>query len=276
MTPPDLSVPKTLDDKGRALRYVTPVPGKTERVARWQRILRFRGWYGGHVNGRYDLATLKATRAAARANKVGFDGTITPGLWKAVAGGREADKAPRIVDVRKGQAGFTFNAARPWAFRPLDSIIGFCGHYTGGEGTFQAYSRMHALPISQGGRLSSRGAQGLAYHLAVDFDGTLYIANDPTDYTWHAGPANRRWIGLNFNGDADGMTPAQIATMDWLLEHGPEGELAEFGWPAEAFPKVMSSHRHFMATACPGDEGEAEYRRLAATHGYRFDASPDH
>ena len=264
----DLSKPKNLEEK--PLRYVTPVAGKTERVARWQRILRCKGWYGGPISGRYTLATLNATRTAARANKVGFVGVITPGLWDAVAQGKVADKPPRIVDARNGKAGFAIHPSKTWGFRPISSILGFCGHYTGGHASFQAYSAMHVF----GTRLSSTGAPALAYHLAIDFDGTLFVVNDPTDRTWHAGPANSRWIGLNFNGSSEGMTPAQYEAMDWLLEHGPKGALAPFGWPADAFPKVMSSHRHFTPTACPGDRGEAQYKALAAKHGYRFDPNP--
>ena len=74
----NLSVPKNL--ASIPLRYVRP-PRKQERVARWQRILKHKKFLPDsfNVNGLYNLATLNATRSAARKRKVGFVGTITPG-----------------------------------------------------------------------------------------------------------------------------------------------------------------------------------------------------
>ena len=93
----DLSQPKNLASK--PLRYNDGKTAKQERVARWQRILKAKGYLPASFvpNGLYRLPTLNATRSAARANKVGFQGTITPGLWDAVAGGRKAPVPPKVL-----------------------------------------------------------------------------------------------------------------------------------------------------------------------------------
>lgn len=250
-------------------------------VEAWQQQLRASGWAVA-ADGDFGPATTSATTVALLTAGIDVPSPARPvvdrAAWVAVAKldvlpGRSIRDyvalAPKVLDARDGRLGFPVNASRRWSQRSLSQITTTVGHYTGGGGTFLADARFHVTSPY----LSAGGAPAIAYGLGVDYDGALYVFNDAADITWHCG-WNTPSIGVVFRGGADGMTKAQERTMAWLLANGPAGALERYGWPADAFPSVATTHRHVRATSCPGEVGEAQYRRLYADAGLRWTTTP--
>jgi len=221
------------DEHGIAERYP---PGKGLHTA----VQVAQLWCGLAPTGDVDDITWR--RVAAR----------RPILAKKLASLRgHARWRPRVVDCRDGRNGYPVHPSRNWSVRPLGAIRFLIGHYTGGPASFHNDALFHV----RSSYLSRGGAPRIAYHLGVDYDGTILVFNDPEDWTWHCG-WNHATVGIVFRGSSEGPTAAQKRSLRWLI---PKLEQGTFGYD---YPPVElgSTHRHVNTTSCPGELGEAFYR----------------
>jgi hypothetical protein len=256
-----------------------------ERWAKWQRVLTRAGW-AVKITAANDNPTKNATRLLAAHLKVGYAGTVTPGLWTAALTAKPGSGVgpgtlpallgrPRILDCRPGRGGFP-NGPGDWGHRGLAQIKGWCGHYTGGQGSFLGDAIFHTTSDY----LTDGGAPALAYHAGSDKDGTLRVFNPITRITWHCdGGQNTDWIGLVFIGASEGPSVAQDKTMAYLTARLKDGRDATLNALLEIpggglGARQATTHQHVKATSCPGNPGEALYRRLAAEQGLRFADNP--
>jgi len=248
-------------------------------VEAWQHLLRAKGFVVT-ADGRLGPKTWNATTVARLTLDLGDAGPVTDAFWRSmrrlVVKPRRTLRdllgmAPRVVDARRGGAGFPMHAWKRWSTRQSSTVTTIIGHYTGGAGSFLADARFHV----ESPYLDEGGAPAIAYAIGVDLDGTVYVFNDARDVTWHCdGGRNTDTIGIVFRGGAEGMTPAQERSMAWLLDAAQAGKLEKYGHPASFWPKRLSTHRHVKPTSCPGERGEAQYEAHARKLGYRWTTTP--
>jgi len=93
-----------------------------------------------------------------------------------------------------------------------------------------------------------RGPRQASWHFSVAKDGRVFQHYLLNVWTWHAGPANDRYAGVECEGVAgEALTEAQLAALVGLLRWIAEQE----SWPGFVRGQTLFEHNEFMATACP-------------------------
>lgn len=172
--------------------------------------------------------------------------------------------------------------------RTVSSIVGLCFHHQASRPKARAPSaamlavlRPEDVPPPGSGRgqylasiwgvaeyhvgadshLRAGGAPGIAYTIAVDPAGGLYLLHDPETRTWSQGDPtkpgdeNERWLGVLFLGfmrsrdfpDGDLPSPRQLIVAASLHE-----ALASTVFPWWR-PQDTTAHAYLGKPACPGD-----------------------
>lgn len=255
-------------------------PGESsERVKTFQKLLDNRG-FTIKPDGIFGPSTTSAYRVAQIA--VGVDPhrlfeNVGPIIWerigklKRVKGSKVAVLRwkPKVLDCRAGQHNMARHKVKHWGHRNWAGVDYVLGHYTGNQVPFASDAAFHVHT----NYLSPGGAPAIAYHLGIDRSGVVYIFNQHDDLCWHCnGGANTNTLGVVFQGNADGMTLAQRKSLDWLLKQLQAGKLG-YGYPK--LPRQgATTHRHVKPTSCPGETGEAQYRKIFAARKMIFDTSP--
>lgn len=237
-------------------------------VRDWQGLLRRKGFVIAQ-DGVFGQKTENATRVAQRWAGATEDGIVGPETVRKVQAKSRTRRPvstvksvlgrPKIIDARRGRAGFPRHPSRTWDKRT--AVRAVVGHYTGGPASFLADARFHV----QSSYLTAGGAPAIAYAIGVDKDGALFVFNDWQDVTWHCdGGQNTATLGIVFRGGAEGPTLAQRRTLAWLIRALASGTFrptsADKVWPRI---ELLTTHRHVRATSCPGERGEAFYRANA-------------
>lgn len=181
----------------------------------------------------------------------------------------------RVVDLR---ASLPRHATRAYAHRDPGGLRGMVWHqalsYGYGQRAVEAIARYHVSPQSH---LKAGGAPGFAYTLAVDADGTVYVANGVDVATWSHGQrevpdANTALIGVCALGwysyrDKDGQEhpgdepppPQEAALIDvWRAAQGL------WGWKADGTAGGLLGHDDLGKPACPGARLDALQDALRA------------
>lgn len=244
-------------------------------VRQWQELLNRKGFVV-KVDSDFGPKTLNATLVAQHWAGVHADGVVGPKTWSALVEKKRTRRPattvrhalglrPKILDCRNGRNGFPHDPTQHWGGRIASTIVAKLGHYTGGPASFKADAAFHVNTSY----LAPGGAPAIAYHLGVDKDGTLFVFNDWQFITWHCdGGHNTDTLGVVFRGGSEGPTLAQQQTLRWLWKQLEAGTFRPF--PGEkAWPRLVRSttHRHVNSTSCPGEIGEAFYRKISS----RFD-----
>ncbi|MBI2864897.1 MAG: N-acetylmuramoyl-L-alanine amidase [Chloroflexi bacterium] len=126
-----------------------------------------------------------------------------------------------------------------YAWRELGDIDLLIVHHSGVDVDSTA-DQIHAY------HRDTLGWPGIGYHFLIHWDGRSEYTGDILTVRYHAGPHNRRAIGICLTGNFNQRPPAQAqldATRDLLANL----QLA-LGWP---IPIV--GHHEIASTACPGD-----------------------
>jgi hypothetical protein len=180
---------------------------------------------GNHgVDGAFGPDTEQAVRAFQKAAGITVDGIVGPGTWAALEATIEStdDKGPPIIDIRKDHG-------HPRLYSKSRSPRSWTGS---GDRVVRGVT-LHQTGI----RLSERPRRWytLNAHIGVLANGTILIVNDPLDFIWHAQGLSRFTIGIEFNGNFEGvrgrpdtlwkggggphfLTPAQLKAADTLFE----------------------------------------------------------
>ena len=168
----------------------------------------------------------------------------------------------RVVDLRGKLA---THPTRRYKGRPVEGLRGLVVHQAlsraYGQSAVEAIARYHAGERSH---LAEGGAPGFAYTLALDADGTVYLAWDVETCTWsHGGgtvpDANSTLIGLCCLGDYAGErhtgdTPPP--TQERALARVWAACVAVWGWAPRTEPGAavggLLTHARLGKPACPG------------------------
>ena len=183
----------------------------------------------------------------------------------------KALNADRIVvsDVR-GE--LPTHPTRKYKARSVDKIEGLVVHHAGGQvdglSGLKNIARYHVTPSSGGSvnHLSAAGAPGIAYPLAIDSSGRLYVCHDLSAKTWsqgdksQPGDENARYLAVLVMGNFDSPsnptgrhpTARQVETLLALFRVLRE----QLGWS----PGALFGHFDFGKAACPGALLEALIR----------------
>lgn len=239
-----------------------------QAVREWQGVLRRKGFVVAQ-DGDFGLKTENATRVAQRWANADEDGIVGPETVRKVQAKQRTKRPvsvvksvlgrPKVIDARRGQAGFPRHVSRLWDKRT--AVRAVVGHYTGGPASFIADARFHV----ESSYLTAGGAPAIAYALGIDKDGTLFVFNDWQDVTWHCdGGQNTATLGIVFRGGSEGPSLAQRRTLSWLIRNLAAGTFKPSS-KGVAWPRIelLTTHRHVRATSCPGELGEAFYRAQA-------------
>ena len=168
----------------------------------------------------------------------------------------------RVVDLRGALA---THETRRYKTRPGEGLRGLVVHQAQsrsyGQQAVEAIARYHVSPKSH---LAEGGAPGFAYTLALDADGTVYVAWDVEVKTWsHGGgsveDANSALLGLCCLGDyaapghAGGAPPP---TQERALQRVWTACASVWGWEARTAPGAalggILTHADLGKPACPG------------------------
>jgi N-acetyl-anhydromuramyl-L-alanine amidase AmpD len=118
----------------------------------------------------------------------------------------------------------------------MDNVDGVVIHHSATTGqTLRSMAEFHSFV---------KGWQGLSYHYAVGWDGTVYLCNDVDRLTWHVENNNTRNIGIVLVGNLD-RNPLPQAQRDAVRN------LVYYLREIHGIHRVLP-HRAFKATACPG------------------------
>ena len=120
--------------------------------------------------------------------------------------------------------------------RSIDDVSGVVFHHTATKGqTLRGIADFH---------VNGRGWPAIAYHIAIGYDGKVYLLHDFTTASYHTSGHNRRNIGIVLVGnyqDRD-LTPEMkksiIRVLDWVN--------------TEVDVQYIWLHKDAKATACPG------------------------
>lgn len=168
----------------------------------------------------------------------------------------------RVVDLRGKLA---THETRRYKTRPVEGLRGLVVHQAQsrayGQEAVEAIARYHAGPRSH---LTEGGAPGFAYTLALDADGTVYVAWDVEVRTWsHGGgsveDANAALVGLCCLGDYTGpghTGGAPPPTQERALQRVWAACVAVWGWASRTEPGAavggLLTHAMLGKPACPG------------------------
>jgi len=242
------------------------------RMDLWRARLRSKGFVLAGFGRPFDKPLQSATIVAQLAAGVTPDGIVGPVTWKAVGKLRKkrrpivATRAlvpgfkPKVIDCRDGRNGFPVHAWKRWDPRPAGSLRYKLGHYTGNEVPFINDASFHVRTdyLDQG------GAPSIAYGAGVDRSGAVLVFNDPWVTTWHCdGGFNSYTYGIAFQGGTSGPNAAQRKTLRWLYRELERGFSPRKGEKWKPLPARDTVHRKVNSTSCPGDIGEAFYRRIS-------------
>ncbi len=137
----------------------------------------------------------------------------------------QKEKAWEPIDYR-GKLTTNPDPTRVWHVRNLNNLKWLVVHQAGGPGSMEQIAHYHATP-SPNNHLSKKGAPGIAYHYAVERDGTVYWTNDDKYLTWHVANRNTWSIGILIVGDFNGgahegtstPTAAQLKSLPKILNY---------------------------------------------------------
>jgi hypothetical protein len=121
--------------------------------------------------------------------------------------------------------------------RSMDRVDGIVIHHSATRG--QSLRSMAEFHVEQ------RGWNGIGYHYAVGWDGTIFHLNDAERLTNHTAGANSRNIGVVMVGNLHD-NPVPQAQRDAVRN------LVYYLREVHAIHRVQP-HRAFKSTACPGD-----------------------
>jgi len=120
--------------------------------------------------------------------------------------------------------------------RELEEVTGVVFHHTATRGaTLRSVADFH---------INGRGWPAIAYHIAIGYDGKVYLLNDFTTASYHSAGYNRRNIGIVLVGNYQEreMTPemkdAVLKVLEWVK--------------SEVDVQHILLHSDTKATACPG------------------------
>lgn len=136
------------------------------------------------------------------------------------------------------------HSEKVYPIRPIEAIEGFVFHHSATHGW--SLSRIASYHVKD------RDWPGIAYHVAIGWDGKIYLLNDLTTASYHTQNHNYKNVGIVLVGNyQDGpMTPEMEASilkvLSWLGEQVQVGHI----W----------LHRDTKSTLCPGDYA-VEYLR---------------
>lgn len=127
---------------------------------------------------------------------------------------------------------------RKWSTRTISKIEEVIVHQSAMDATVEEIAKYHITPTSdrdgdgkverwERNHLSDKGAPAIAYHYAIDKDGTIYQCNELSSVTWHAKGHNTKAIGIlvvgYFKGpdheSAGEPTALQQKGLVWLLNY---------------------------------------------------------
>lgn len=133
---------------------------------------------------------------------------------------------------------------RVYATREIDIIKGVVFHHTATSGV-----TLNRIALSH---IRDRNWPGIAYHIAIGWDGKIYLLHDLTTISFHTANHNRRNVGIALIGNYHqrDLTPEMKASILKVLSWLGEQVEVEYIW----------LHRDTKPTACPGDYA-VEYLR---------------
>lgn len=188
-----------------------------------------------------------------------------------------ADAGLTVRDVR---ADLPRHATRTYATRDPEHIRGMVWHqalcYGYGYRTVENIARYHISAVSH---LKAGGAPGFAYTMAVDADGTVYLANGVDVATWSHGQhlvpdANAALVGVCALGwysytDAQGVLhagdeppPPQEAALIRVWQ----AARTVWGWASDQHAGGLLGHEDLGKPSCPGNRLNAVQDALRAGH----------
>lgn len=169
---------------------------------------------------------------AAIARNIAIRAVVRPALVLTTVGG-VTSYGSEIHDLR-GQ--LPVSPTSTYGKRPMEAIRGVVFHHSATRGaTISSIADMH---------IEQRKWPGIAYHIAIGYDGKIYLLHDLTTVSYHTAGNNYRNIGVVLIGNyheretTPEMEAAILKVMSWL---GEQVDL-QYVW----------LHRDVRPTACPG------------------------
>jgi len=157
-------------------------------VKRLQELLDVLGHDWGPNDGIFGEDTQKAVRGAQAALGVKVDGVCGPATWAAVLGRLDADhqiQPPGTITDIRGQH------KRPKLF-----------------GRKRTWNRIQGVTLHQTGCNMPQDPEKwrrLNAHVGVTQEGRIALVNDPTDMIWHAQGLSQKTIGIEIEGNFEGI-----------------------------------------------------------------------
>lgn len=169
---------------------------------------------------------------AAIARNLAMSTVVRPALVLTTVGS-VTSYGSQIHDLRRE---LPVSETKHYGDRPIEAVRGVVFHHSATRGmTIRSIADMH---------IEQRGWPGIAYHIAIGYDGKIYLLHDLTTVSYHTRGNNYRNIGVVLIGNYHQreMTPEMEASilkvMTWL---GEQVNL-QYVW----------LHRDVVQTACPG------------------------
>lgn len=171
-------------------------------------------------------------------------------------------KRPRIITA--GQLGLEFQFI--WGGK--GTVYRGAGHYTAGRRVKNLTELAHEMRQDHAFHMS-KGWGGLSYEAMVADDGTIGFGNPPSRKSAAVASNNTGMVNVCCPGTVgDRMTPEQIASVKWLLEHWHTDQVpAAHRMPRRVRAEDIDWRGHNQhpnqATSCPGDM-QTDYTRIFA------------
>ena len=146
-----------------------------------------------------------------------------------------------------------WHSSRNWGKRNRYSINKIIVHQSLSNSTTAGVNNYHIHP----NHISSRGLPHIAYHYAIERDGTTQWCNLLTEILAHTRGQNSKAVGIMLNGHFSGEgydkgiqepTDKQLKSLRQLLDHLIDFELVDVGLTK----KDVYGHHDFGKPACPG------------------------
>ena len=146
-----------------------------------------------------------------------------------------------LVDLR-GQ--LPVHPDRKFSRRALSRIDTIVVHHTEGPvtQTAETIARYHSSP---GNHICADGCPGISYHFLIDRSGIVYQVNDLETVSFHVSGANTRSVGISLIGNYNELVPTK--TQLQRLK-----QTIRFVEQKVGKPLILSAHRDYKATDCPG------------------------
>ena len=140
---------------------------------------------------------------------------------------------------------------KSYKFRPIDAVLDITIHHTAGDvdDDVDAIAKFH---------VKKRGWPGIAYHVAVDQDGKVFLLNPLEKRTYHDSGENTNSIGIVLIGNFEEIAPSKemIKTVTHLIDlfcMHPDLNIGE-----------IRGHKDTSPTLCPGKNA---YNKLKPLFG---------